>query len=181
VTSLPHPLGLATSLLFGVAFGGVMAASAAGQDSPPPWRFTGPSFVAVSVSDLEASVAWYGRVLGLAVVRSLDLPDASVRVRLLRGGDVIVELMAHDDPIGVDPDLADEPPFRFLGLLKSGLFVDDIEAFHAWLASEEVDADETIGRDEALGHATFIFRDPDGNILQAFAPVSPNHSGPGIV
>lgn len=176
-----HPFGLATSLLFGLAFAGVVAAPASGQDSPASWRFTSPSFVAVSVSDLEASVEWYGRVLGLEVVRSLDLPDASVRVRLLRGDEVIVELIAHDDPIGVDPGLAGEPPFRFLGLLKSGLFVDDIEAFHAWLASEDVDADETIGQDEALGHATFIFRDPDGNILQAFAPVSSNLSDPGVV
>jgi len=167
---MSHPVGLATSLLFGLAFAGVVAAPASGQDSPAPWRFTSPSFVAVSVSDLEASVEWYGRILGLEVVRSLDLPDASVRARLLRGGDVIVELIAHDDPIAVDPDLAGEPPFRFLGLLKSGLFVDDLEAFHAWLVSEDVDADGTIGHDEALGHATFIFRDPDGNILQAFAP-----------
>jgi len=171
VIATPHPSGLAASLLFGLAFAGVMAAPASGQDAPEPWRFTSPSFVAVSVSDLEASVGWYRRALGVEVVRELDLPDARVRVRLLRRDDVVIELIAHDDPIGADPALAAEPPFRFLGILKSGIFVSDIEAFHAWLLSRDVDADASIGRDEALGHSTFIFRDPDGNILQAFAPL----------
>ena len=136
----------------------------------PDWGFESPAFVALSVSDLDASVEWYGRALGLEVVRALDLPDASVRVRLLRRDDVIVELIEHADPIGPDPSHAGEPPFRFLGLTKGGVFVGDIEASHEWLLSQGVAADPQIGYDEGIGFRTFIFRDPDGNILQAFAP-----------
>lgn len=159
---------LCAGVAWGLGLAGPGATRLAGQVAD--WRFSSPTFVAVSVSDLEASVDWYQRVLGLEIVRELDLPERSVRVRLLRRDDVVFELIAHADPVVVDPALAAQPPFRFLGVFKSGVFVSDIEAFHAWLLSAGVDADAAIGRDEILAYSTFVFRDPDGNTLQAFAP-----------
>jgi catechol 2,3-dioxygenase-like lactoylglutathione lyase family enzyme len=132
------------------------------------WNWASPSFVALSVSDLDRSVAWYRHVLGLNVVREVEAGDGSARVRLLRESDVVVELIGHQNPIDVDPSVADQPGFRFLGLFKSGFFVRGIDAFHVHLRSLEIDADATIGTDEVLGMRTFVFRDPDGNRLQVF-------------
>ena len=144
----------------------------AAQDHPqdgPDWRFTHPSFVAVSVVDLEHSSEWYARVLRLEQVHEFEAPDGSVRGRLLRSGDVVVELLAPAEPLGRDPSFPEAPAFRYSGLFKSGFFVDDVEAFHRALVGSGVDADARTFLDETLGWRMFIFRDPDGNRLQAFS------------
>ena len=132
------------------------------------WRFAGPAFVALSVADLEAAAAWYTRVLGVEEFRAVEAPDGSVRVRLLRRSDVIVELIAHAEPIDARAAHGDAPDFRFLGIFKSGLFVEGIDALHGELLAHGVRTDAEIGVDEAVGARTFIFRDPDGNRLQVF-------------
>jgi glyoxylase-like metal-dependent hydrolase (beta-lactamase superfamily II)/catechol 2,3-dioxygenase-like lactoylglutathione lyase family enzyme len=144
------------------------------------WTPAGPAFVQISVSDLEASVEWYSRVLGLDVVREVDYGDGSASVRLLRRDDLVVELIAHADPIALDPSLADRPGFRSLGLFKSGFFVEGIEALHEWLAAQSVETDARIGTDGALAMRTFIFRDPDGNRLQAFESCEASCGGPEV-
>lgn len=156
------PIALCASTLGAGAAGGVVA-----QESPG-WSFDGPAFVALSVTDLDARAEWYGRTLGLEVVREFEAPNGSVRGRLLRVGDVVVELLESNDPIGRDPAYPEARDFRFLGLFKSGVFVKGIEAFHGSLVSSGVTTDDRIGTDEVLGMRTFVFRDPDGNRLQAF-------------
>ena len=132
------------------------------------WRFAGPAFVALSVANLEESSAWYARVLGVEQFRAVEAPDGSARVRLLRRSDIVVELIAHAEPIDARVAYGGHPDFRFLGIFKSGLFVEGIEALHDELLSHGVQTDARIGVDEAVAARTFIFRDPDGNRLQVF-------------
>ncbi|MDH3733376.1 MAG: VOC family protein [Gemmatimonadota bacterium] len=158
---------LVRTMIVAVAVSAALHRSAVAQITAE-WHFSGPAFVAVSVADLDESVEWYSDVLGLEVVREAEARDGSARVRLLSGGDVTVELIGHSDPIGIGPEHANERAFRFLGVFKSGLFVEGIEAFHETLVSREVQVDARIVEDEVLGLRTFVFRDPDGNRLQVF-------------
>ena len=134
------------------------------------WRVATPAFVAISVADLETSASWYADLFGLEVERELEAPDGSVRVQVLRGQNIIVELIAHREPLGIPEEHAEEPAFRFTGLFKSGLFVEAIDAMHRDVLSRGGDVDARIGVDEALGMRMFVFRDPEGNRLQAFEP-----------
>ncbi len=51
-----------------------------------------PDHAGISVADLEASVAWYGDMLGFTVDRIVDVPGGTGRVALIRNGDFILEL-----------------------------------------------------------------------------------------
>ncbi len=46
----------------------------------------------VSVPDLEASIRWYGDVLGFEVEKRFDIPPIPARVAMLRRGDLRIEL-----------------------------------------------------------------------------------------
>lgn len=141
------------------------------------WSVASPAFVAVSVMDFETSTEWYSTLFDLEVVREIEARDGSASVRILRGGDVVIELIAHSEPIGIAPEHADEAAFRFAGLFKTGVFVEGIEAMHADLLSRGTQVDARIGVDEVLGMRTFVFRDPDGNRLQAFERCSDGCGG----
>jgi methylmalonyl-CoA/ethylmalonyl-CoA epimerase len=51
-----------------------------------------PHHVALSVGDLEASIAWYRDVLGFELDRVVDVPEDTGKVALIRRGDFVLEL-----------------------------------------------------------------------------------------
>jgi catechol 2,3-dioxygenase-like lactoylglutathione lyase family enzyme len=84
------------------------------------------------VSDLDAAIAWYERVLGFRLEVRGDIAEG--QVALLRGADVHLELLdsSHMDepPVRLDPLFAD-PPGHLLALGNQFLVftVDDILVF----------------------------------------------------
>jgi len=119
-----------------------------------------PVFFAVQVRDVEVAAAWYADVFGMRLVKRLDAEDGRYAIRILSGGPLTVELL-HETR-------AEEPPARSYGLFKAGLQVKDIDRFHERLVARGVDADDRVVADSALGVRTFVFRDAEGNRLQAF-------------
>ena len=117
------------------------------------------AFLAVSVPDLEASVIWYTEKLGLSVV---ERPSASdkVKVAILEGGGLIVELIQH----------AEATPRAGMpqGIFKAGVVVRDFDAAVAALKERGVDI--AFGPYPARGkqRANVIIRDRDGNLIQLF-------------
>jgi methylmalonyl-CoA/ethylmalonyl-CoA epimerase len=80
--------------------------------------------VAVAVAELDAAGAW--STLGLPRVGDdEDIPSQGVRVRALRAGDALVELIA---PVTPDSSVARFLAKRGPGLHHVALRVDDIEA-----------------------------------------------------
>jgi len=149
------------ALVFVALLTGATPAQAQEADSTnSEFAFDGPSFVAIRVGDVDAAASWYKRVLGLNEVNRIDAEDGRYFIRILSGGGLSVELIEERD---VEPT-----EDRHLGLFKVGLYVDDIDAFRSRLEGFGVDQDSRIFVDEALASRSFVFRDPDGNRIQAF-------------
>lgn len=136
---------------------------AVGQEAPV--SFESPAFFALQVADAGGMAGWYGRVLGLEVLRVIDDEDRGLRIRILSDGVVGVEL--------IEAPGWEVPPQRHRGIFKAGLFVRDIEAAHEWIHAQGVESDARIVTDEAMQVRTFVLRDPGGNRVQLFEKCRP--------
>lgn len=124
----------------------------------------GLDHVAITVADIEASVAWYERVLG-AVPLHLDLWRAgAIPIALLQVGGNRLSVHAAASPAAPHAAVptvgANDLCFRFDGS------VDEILAL---LATNDVEvADGPVARPAADGTSgmSVYFRDPDGNLLE---------------
>ena len=88
-----------------------------------------PFFYALSVRDAEASAAWYSRVLGFELARSMDLEEHGVRIRLLERRGALLELVesaSARDLSELEP--AVERRHELHGVFKIGFLVDDLDA-----------------------------------------------------
>ncbi len=147
----------------------VGSAPAACQDpnsTIPELSLVGLSFVAVRVSDIDAASSWYQSVFGVSEGSRITGDDGRYFIRVLSGGGLSVELIEER---GVE-----RPAERHLGLFKAGIYVADIDAFHLRLEALGVDQDATAFFDEALNARSFVFRDSEGNRLQAFQSCADN-------
>ena len=125
--------------------------------------------VGQATADLGRAVAFYTELLGFAVERRLDVPDAAADALLgieppvgleavyLRRGPFVLELMQFHRP--------DNPPwsgrvFNEPGLTHLSVSVEDLDA--------ALDRVETLGGRivRRLPEAAAIVRDPDGQLLE---------------
>lgn len=131
---------------------------------------TSPAFVALSVADLEASAAWYRDAFDLTVTR---LPQTSpVRVALLQGASLIVELVEHPDAVDLKsraPDVGQ----RFLvhGPFKVGFFVENLDAMVERLTARGVVFRGPAFTDPVLRARSILLLDNSGNTIQLFERV----------
>ena len=138
------------------------------QGAAPAFTSARGAFVGISVSDIEASVRWYTEKLGLTVVMRPPKIEKSTAV-ILEGGNVIVELMHHDDavPLGTAaPSITRN--YLVTGIFKAGIIVDDFDKAIAELRARGVPI--AIGPFPATAEqrANAIIRDNEGNYLQLF-------------
>lgn len=100
---------------------------------------------AISVRDMDRSLAFYQGLLGLEVVLEMDvdrhegldrvvgMTDAVGRVAFLKAGDTLVELWCYRSPVGRpvgrDSSAAD------LGVRHIAFEVDDVDSLHATLSA----------------------------------------------
>lgn len=128
-----------------------------------------PFFFALSVADVEVSRAWYQRLLGLEVVRSVDLEDAGIRIRLLAGEGSFLELVESSASRGVDEI---EPPvarrFHLRGVFKVGFEVDDLDRSVSRLGKLDVALRGDVVSEADGSMRSLQVEDPDGNVLQLF-------------
>ncbi len=126
--------------------------------------------MALSVADIEITADWYERHFDMQTIVSAERPPPDGEVRLLRAGNLIVELQQRQDAI--DRHAAEagfRAAHRTTGIFKSGLIVADIDAVFAALQSSGADIVHPIVRTpDALGLRTFAVRDPEGNMIQIF-------------
>ncbi len=86
----------------------------------------------IAVTDLEAAVAFYRDVLGMALVHRETLPEQGVRAALLDVGESHVELL---EPLDADGGVARFLARRGPGLHHLAYRVDDIDAVLASLSA----------------------------------------------
>lgn len=153
-------------LLLAIVAGGVLAQDP--QIAPEPLAVE-PFFFALSVRDVEASSAWYARVLGFELVRALDLPERGTRIRILKKPGALVELV---ELVDAQPIAALEPPIerRFLlhGAFKVGFRVDALEATTLRLERLGVPLRGEVVTDSDGSMRSVQIEDPDANVVQLF-------------
>jgi catechol 2,3-dioxygenase-like lactoylglutathione lyase family enzyme len=136
----------------------------------PPFKSVNGGFVAITVPDLDASAKWYVEKLGLKVVKNHAMrPDGKAAVTILQGNGFSVELiwLADASPLSkVAPQV--KGPQEIHGILKSGIFVDDLDAALKELKSRNVTMAFDTFYDKSMDCRMFAIRDNNGNILQFF-------------
>ena len=118
----------------------------------------------VSVPDLEAAIAWYGRVLGFVEERRFAIPPARAKVALVRNGALRFELFEVDGAAPLPEDR--RMPHRDLqthGNKHVAFRVDNLDAFLAEM--EGLGADIALVVRQSFGSGCFI-RDCAGNLIE---------------
>jgi catechol-2,3-dioxygenase len=121
--------------------------------------FSGIGHLDLSVSDAEASAAWYERVLGVRRVRRVDFPARTMIVLMHEASGLVIGLNQHHG----HGQRFDE---RRSGLDHVGFAVPAREDLDAWADRlAELDVQHSPVADTASG-AALVFRDPDNVQLE---------------
>ena len=135
----------------------------------PPFKATG-GFVAITVPNLDESAKWYVDNLGLKIVKNHAMrPDNRAAVTILQGNGFAVELIWLADAVPLSKAAPQtKGPQDVHGILKSGIFVDDLDATLKDLKSRNVTFAFEPFYDKSMDCRMFAIRDNNGNILQFF-------------
>ena len=132
--------------------------------------------VALSVSDMEGSLAFYRDLLGMRVIRDLEpgiggkklgavvgMPSCRARIVHLDLGGTMLELFQYLDPIGKPLSLAHKQ--ADIGFMHIGFSSDDIRADYRRLEAEGI---EFISEPVEFRPGIWIvyFRGPDGEVCE---------------
>jgi predicted enzyme related to lactoylglutathione lyase len=137
--------------------------TAAGESRPEPWSpIAGkPQYFAVSVADLDASIAWYSTAFGLRKLDDQSADDKSWRIVNLASDDLFVELI-HDR--------RDQPVKQARGFAKVGYTVADV-AVVADRVGRATGKRPRVLEFPQQGLRLIQLQDPDGNLIQLSSPL----------
>ena len=143
------------------------------QDSPPaaPANLT-PYLIAISVANLDSSIAWYRTLLGFRVSHAPYEPVRGLRIAFLIRGDFRLELLqaANSRPRRLAlPDSSRDISLQ--GFTKLGFKVPNITAAADRFRQRGVPFVFGPALDTAFHERHFIVADPDGNLVQLFQPM----------
>ena len=124
--------------------------------------------VAITVADMDRSLAFYAGLLGCEVLGQLLLDDGTFKLVYLRKGRALIELFAHRtvsaQPGSTDAPAAARAPDR-VGFEHLAFHSDDVDGVAAALAAAGVPF--SVAPKDAAGDVRLaFFRDPDGNTLE---------------
>jgi catechol 2,3-dioxygenase-like lactoylglutathione lyase family enzyme len=144
------------------------AAQATPNRDAGPFAGTTGSFIALSVPDLEASVAWYSEKLGLRRIMTIPRMGQIVGGAALEGDGILVELLQHE---AARPGTT--PSELTHGIAKAGLMVPDFAKTVAALRSRGVTFFGGPYSARPGQRANVMFKDNAGNMLQILGPLTP--------
>lgn len=147
-------------------------ASTASSPAPLPAPVLGAHpapFIAISVADLDAQVAWYTQTLGFEIGSQGSVPGRSIRYALLRQGATLIELLQIPEarPRSVAARDAGDAS-RIHGFFKAGMVVDDVAGLYQRLKAQGVAFAFELGQPAGGPYRAFGLNDPEGNLLQFF-------------
>ena len=146
------------------------------RGAPAQVEVVGPSFVALSVADLPASVRWYRELFGLQLLFEAASPDSGTRVVLLGGPGVRIEFVWHRDARSLSSYAgAPTPPDMVHGPAKIGFFVTDLDQALRALQRQGATIEGTwltrpahVAASDTLWTRNLLARDPGGTYVQFF-------------
>jgi catechol 2,3-dioxygenase-like lactoylglutathione lyase family enzyme len=160
--------GRALALLASVVLLCSSGVSSQGTKAAPPYGAINGAFLALSVANLDASVAWYTDKLGLSVSQREPKRDGAA-FALLEGNGLIVELVQLDDAVAIDKVApAARGRERVHGLFKAGAIVPDFDRLVATLKERGVDIAYGPFPKRGQQRANVIIRDHAGTMIQFF-------------
>lgn len=136
----------------------------------------GPSFAALSVPDLPASVRWYREIFGLGTAFEAAAPDSSTRVVLLTGRGLRLELVWHRAARSLSSyaGTATQPDLVY-GPAKLGFFVTDLDevlkvlrTHGATIEGSWLTRPSHVAPNDTLWTRNILVRDNSGNYVQLF-------------
>ncbi len=128
-----------------------------------PWvrQIRAPQYFAVSVEDVDTSVEWYCKALGLTKLDDSRAKDGAWRIVNLSNDDLFVEII-RDDRHG--------PAGRVRGFAKVGFRVPDVDVV-AGRAGAALDSRSKVLEFREHGIRILQLEDPDGNVVQLSSPL----------
>lgn len=128
---------------------------------------TGVSHLALTVTDLQRSVAWYVDTLGFAELFPFETADFTRRI-LLHPSGAVVALTQHTGATGgaFDPRVVGLDHVAF-----SVSSVDELASWAAWLTSRGIEH-AGVQMTPLTGSALVAFLDPDGIALELYVQTS---------
>jgi catechol 2,3-dioxygenase-like lactoylglutathione lyase family enzyme len=141
----------------------------------PPFAVLHIDHLVFRVTDLERSIAFYGEVLGCAVVKRRD----DLGLVHLRAGSAMIDLVSIDGRLGKKGGDAPGAGARNVDHLCLRIEPFDEQALIRHLASHKLEPTEPISDKfgaEGFGPSLYI-NDPDGNVVELKGP--PGASTPG--
>ncbi|MBI3791948.1 MAG: VOC family protein [Gemmatimonadetes bacterium] len=151
----------------------ILVASSHGHAAPAPRTSrafaptSGPAYYAIVVADLDASIRWYERFMGM---RRISRASGRAEIVCLTNDVMMVELIHFADRASTDTLLLDQ---RALGLTKAGVWVDSA-TFTATKSKLEEQGATFVGRefvDTQIRARSFIVKDNAGTLIQFFTTV----------
>ena len=126
-----------------------------------------PSLLAISVTDLDSSSSWYGRILGFRPTDRRSFAEMGIDIQILEREGFRLELIRRRGSIARRPLLPDADDASIRGFCKLGFDVADFDVALEVLKSHAVRI--AFGpRREPNGERWIIVRDPDDNLVQLF-------------
>lgn len=128
-----------------------------------------PSLLALSVGDLDASVAWYADMLGFTETARYEFSEDRMRLAFMEKDGFELELI----------EIADTPPFSApdpnnpatrRGLVKFAFHAEEIEKLYNKAVENDAQVQSALRDSNRTGGRFFILLDPDGNWVQVFGP-----------
>ena len=135
-----------------------------------PIALSGIHHVGATVSDLDASIAWYRKTFGFELLSSYGWPG--VRAAFIGRGDIRIELFQNDAAVPIPEDRRrPDTNLRIGGIGHLALAVVDLDAALADLQDRQVEI-VAAPRDvpDGSGSRFAFIHDNDGMLVELFHP-----------
>jgi catechol 2,3-dioxygenase-like lactoylglutathione lyase family enzyme len=128
-----------------------------------------PYFSAIVVKNIDSSLAWYKKVLGVELRNRTDAPERGFIQANLHNKEMLIELIQVVGSLSKEKILNDQPPKTGIqGYMKFGFVVKDIDGLFNRLKAENIKFTGRMVTDPVNNKKTFLVNDPDDNLIQFF-------------
>lgn len=125
-----------------------------------------PHHFGMSVSDLDAAIAWFAKVLDFELDRKEDfLVKYGVHIAFIKNGDFLIELFQHDQAQPASPERSvPNEDIRTVGNKHMAFQISDMGAMVERLKANDVTI--AMGPFEAPGSTAAFILGPDGALVE---------------
>jgi len=127
-----------------------------------------PSFIALTVSNIDSSILWYQDNLGMLLQNKVDSRERGFKQANLIRAKMQIELVELDSSISV---LSLEKHFsgkNIQGFTKFGFSVTDFDNWYSIMKNKNIKFVGRMIKDSLTGKRMFLVSDPDDNLIQIF-------------